>query len=151
MVEWSLFKMRLLCDQNLLGWVDLKMCPNISFLIYLADCRNYLSEGWYCQFVSWLNTHFLEDFVWRLMIVWLSVVVHFRNLFQHLLPHTHCNTSWISVFHQMVWIFGSSFVNETNRTRSLSRDKNFEKNTKTPFFPPNRKTCVFFVRFFVCD
>ncbi len=33
------------------------------------------------------------------------------------------------------------FVNETNRTRSLSRDKNFEKNTKTPFFPPNRKTC----------
>ncbi len=37
-------------------------------------------------------------------------------------------------------------VKETNRTRSLSRDKNFEKNTKTPFFPPNRKTCVFFVR-----
>ncbi len=24
------------------------------------------------------------------------------------------------------------------------------KNTKTPFFPPNRKTCVFRV-FFVCD
>ncbi len=38
----------------------------------------------------------------------------------------------------------------TKRTRSLSRDKNFEKNTKTPLFPPNRKTCVFRV-FFVCD
>ncbi len=47
------------------------------------------------------------------------------------------------------YLFGlrERYVNETNRTRSLSRDKNFEKNTKTPFFSPNRKTCVFFVRF----
>ncbi len=37
-------------------------------------------------------------------------------------------------------------VKETNRTRSLSRDKNFETNTKTPFFSPNRKTCVFCMR-----
>ncbi len=26
-------------------------------------------------------------------------------------------------------------------TRSLSRDKNFEKNTKTPFFPWSRNLC----------
>ncbi len=38
----------------------------------------------------------------------------------------------------------SLYVKEINRTRSLSHDKKFEKNTKTPFF---HKTCVFFVCF----
>ncbi len=31
--------------------------------------------------------------------------------------------------------FHYNYVKETNRTRSISRDKNIEKNTKTPFFP----------------
>ena len=36
---------------------------------------------------------------------------------------------------------GGINVNETNRTRSLSCDKNFEKNTKTPFLCATKGKC----------
>lgn len=31
--------------QNLFGWVNLSMCPNIALLIYLADCRKVFKKG----------------------------------------------------------------------------------------------------------
>ncbi len=74
------------------------------------------------------------------------MVTKFYLLSNHQSDH-NINVTFIIFYyftnHSHRWIF----VNETNRTRSLSRDKNFEKHKNT-FFPLSAKL-VFFVCFFV--